>query len=103
MNHEQAQERSEIWISIRINKNVKEQAERIFDKLGTNISGGVNFYLNQVINSNGIPLVSTERETAVAKRDNELPLARYDAENGIAYMEYPDGRREYATYEYRKF
>ena len=44
----------------------------------------------------------TERFKASIKIDNEirkikgLPIARYDDEIGKAYIEYPDGRREYA-------
>ena len=29
------------------------------------------------------------------RRIKGLPVARYDAENKRAYLEYPDGRREY--------
>ena len=44
----------------------------------------------------------TERFKASIKIDNEirkikgLPIAGYDDEIGKAYIEYPDGRREYA-------
>lgn len=43
----------------------------------------------------------TERFKASIRIDNEirrikgLPVARYDKTEGRAYLEYPDGRREY--------
>ena len=47
----------------------------------------------------------TERFRASISIDNEicrikgLPIACYDDERREAYLEYPDGRREYAEYE----
>jgi hypothetical protein len=45
----------------------------------------------------------TERFKAAIRIDNEIkkvkgaPIAGYDTEKKLAYLEYPDGRREYAT------
>ena len=45
----------------------------------------------------------TERFKASIRIDNEirrikgLPIAKYDDEVGKPYIEYPDGRREYAS------
>lgn len=45
----------------------------------------------------------TERFKASIRIDDEirrikgLPVARYDRETGRAYLEYPDGSREYAA------
>ena len=42
-------------IRIRIEPTVKEKSERIFDKLGINMSYAVSLFLNQVILKNGFP------------------------------------------------
>lgn len=42
-------------IHIRIEPTVKEKSERIFDKLGINMSYAVSLFLNQVILKNGFP------------------------------------------------
>lgn len=45
----------------------------------------------------------TERFKEAIRIDNEIkrikgvPIAGYDLEKKLAYLEYPDGRREYAT------
>jgi hypothetical protein len=45
----------------------------------------------------------TERFKEAIRIDNEIkkikgvPIAGYDTEKKIAYLEYPDGRRKYAT------
>lgn len=45
----------------------------------------------------------TERFKEAIRIDNEIkkikgaPIAGYDVEKKAAYLEYPDGRREYAT------
>ena len=47
----------------------------------------------------------TERFKAAIRIDNEirrikgLPTAKYDTETRRAYLEYPDGRREYVSQE----
>jgi addiction module RelB/DinJ family antitoxin len=106
----------ETRINIRIDSGVKADAEYVFSKLGLNLSQGVNIYLRRVAAEKGIPfpmkLVGADligddaaaMETAFAgavqdaiarKREKGLPVARYDAETKQAYLEYPDGRREY--------
>lgn len=45
----------------------------------------------------------TERFKAAIRIDNEIkkikgvPIAGYDTERKLAFLEYPDGRRKYAT------
>lgn len=47
----------------------------------------------------------TERFKEAIRIDNEIkrikgvPIAGYDTEKKVAYLEYPDGRREYAEAE----
>ena len=42
-------------IHIRIEPTIKEKSERIFEKLGINMSYAVSLFLNQVIIKNGFP------------------------------------------------
>lgn len=42
-------------LNIRIDRNVKEQSEKIFDDLGLNMTTAINMFLRQVIRVNGIP------------------------------------------------
>jgi addiction module RelB/DinJ family antitoxin len=103
-------------INIRIDSKVKKDAELIFGMIGLNLSEGINIYLRRVVADKGIPfplkLTAAEvigdeaaaMESAFAqaiqeaidyKREKGLPVARYDKDEERAYLEYPDGRKEY--------
>ena len=56
-------------LNIRTEKDVKEQAERIFSELGLNMTTAVNVFLRIVIRENGIPFplkLDTPNETTAA-------------------------------------
>ena len=56
-------------LNIRTEKDVKEQAERIFSELGLNMTTAVNMFLRIVIRENGIPYplkLDTPNETTAA-------------------------------------
>jgi DNA-damage-inducible protein J len=42
-------------LNIRIDKNIKETSERVFEDLGLNMTTAINMFLRQVIRVNGIP------------------------------------------------
>lgn len=42
-------------LNIRIDKNIKEASEKVFDDLGLNMSTAINMFLRQVIRVKGIP------------------------------------------------
>jgi len=42
-------------IQARVDAELKEKAQSIFESLGMSLSEGVNLYLAQVVNSNGVP------------------------------------------------
>ena len=44
-----------IMISMRLNRKVKEEAEKIFSSLGLTLTAGVNLYLSQVVMQQRIP------------------------------------------------
>ena len=42
-------------INIRVDKELKEKCEKIYESLGINMSIAINLFLNQTIRVNGIP------------------------------------------------
>ena len=110
----------EARLSIRIDADVKAQAENVLNKLGLTISSGVNIFLSKVVTEQGIPFpvtidraetmgydtlrfekaaVSIVREEIADMMYGGKPVARYDATTKRPYLEYPDGRREYSIEE----
>ncbi len=56
-------------LNIRTDKEVKAQAEKLFDALGLNMTTAVNIFLRQAIRENGIPFevkLNTPNETTAA-------------------------------------
>ena len=106
----------DIRVTIRVNRELKEDAEALFDYLGLNMSNAINIFLRKAVDQKGIPFpVNTANQgfgglsaeevtmafnTAVSqdiakKQKYGLPVARYDTESGQAYLENADGSREY--------
>lgn len=103
-------------LSINVDPAAKVEANNVFDKLGMTLTTGVNLYLKAVARNHGIPFSLTldradvlgedvvqfenaskefiAKEIADAKA-NGHPVALYDHELKKAYLEYPDGRRDY--------
>ena len=44
-----------IPIQIRVDKKTKEEASELFEELGTSMSGAVNIFLKQCVNTGSIP------------------------------------------------
>jgi len=56
-------------LNIRIDKDIKEQAEGIFNELGMNMTTAVNIFLRTAIREHGIPFelkLDVPNETTVA-------------------------------------
>ena len=106
----------DIRLTVRVNRELKENAEALFAYLGLNISNAVNIFLRKAVDQNGIPFpVDTDSKwlgglgvdeiarsftNAVSqgitqKIKNKQPVARYDIETKRAYLEYANGTREY--------
>lgn len=61
-------------LNIRTDKEVKKQAEHIFNELGLNMSTAINIFLRQTIRDNGLPFKLTLKpnyETAAAIKEAE--------------------------------
>lgn len=82
-------------INIRIDKDVKEKSEQIFESMGINMSIAINLFLNQAIRVNGIPFEikapeqkedEGNRKNSIIKINNEKINCLID--NGLYYFEY---------------
>jgi len=106
----------DVRVTIRVNRELKESAETLFDYLGLNMSNAINIFLRKAIDHGGIPFpvhinnkgfagLSINEVTAafnnavkedIAKKQKKgLPVVRYDKETRQAYLEYANGTREY--------
>lgn len=110
---------NDVQITIRVDKDVKERAESLFNRLGMNMSTALNVFLRKAVNKDGIPFYVSVKspefipgysagditeafaasiQCEIAKKQkNGTPLALYDVENKKAYLEYPDGSRKYVN------
>ncbi len=67
-------------LNIRTDKEVKKQAEKIFEALGLNMTTAVNIFLRQAIRENGIPFelkLDVPNETTIKAIEEGRALA-YD-------------------------
>jgi addiction module RelB/DinJ family antitoxin len=106
----------DVRVTIRVDKELKESAENLFDYLGLNMSNAINIFLRKTVEQRGIPFpvnigsngfggLNTNEVTQVfnnaveqdieGKKRKGLPIARYDLELKKAYLENADGTREY--------
>lgn len=59
--------------NIKIDPDVKEQAQNLFERLGMNLSTAVNIFLRQAIREQAIPFRITDAKPTIT-----LPPTRYD-------------------------
>ncbi|MCL1976811.1 MAG: type II toxin-antitoxin system RelB/DinJ family antitoxin [Candidatus Bathyarchaeota archaeon] len=107
----------DVCVTVRVDKDLKENADALFERLGLNMSVAFNMFLRQVVNEDAIPfLVSTKRtdfgrefsvnpitdvfNTTVqddikVNQQKGLPIAKYDKDKNQAYLEFADGTKEY--------
>ena len=106
----------DVRVTIRVDRELKKNAEALFKYMGLNISNAVNIFLRKAVDQNGIPFpvntvyqefagLSADEATTVfnnavkqditRKQKKGLPVARYDTKSKRAYLEGADGTREY--------
>ncbi len=106
----------DIRVTIRVDRELKESAEALFNYLGLNMTNAINIFLRKAVAQRGIPfpvqvddsnfggLNADEAASAftlavnqdiVQKKQKGIPVARYDTSSGRAYLENADGSREY--------
>ena len=108
---------NDVRVTVRVDKELKEQAEDLFERLGMNMSTALNVFLRKAVEESAIPFQVSIKNPAIgaeyspaditrafeAAVQNEIvgnlreghPIARYDAANRRAYLESPDGTRQY--------
>ena len=77
-------------LNIRTEKDVKEQAERIFSELGLNMTTAVNMFLRIVIRENGIPFplkLDTPNEATAAAIEEGRRIAADPSVRGYTSIE----------------
>ena len=63
-------------MSIRTEKKVRDEAKKVFDKIGISTSAGINMFLRQVAVDQGIPFKATvDTKKLKAKWDKEVAWA----------------------------
>ncbi len=55
-------------INIRTNKNIRDEAKRVFRKMGLSTSAGINMFLHQVVAEKGLPFTPTSDLKKIRER-----------------------------------
>ena len=76
---------------VRIDPEVKEQAEKVFDGLGITMSNAVGLFLKQVVINQAIPF-ELKLAPAGYKPVDTLAEDEFDAELEKGYADYLDGK-----------
>ena len=71
-----ASESNAINMSFRVDKSLKQEADKLFKKLGLNTSVALNMFLSQSVREQGIPFTST-----LDVPNKRLMEALYESEN----------------------
>ena len=108
---------NDVRVTIRVDKDLKENAEVLFERLGMNMSTALNVFLRKAVDESAIPFPVSAKKTGFVhglsaneitnaftnavqdeiadKKQKGLPVAGYDTEKKQAYLENADGTREY--------
>ena len=55
-------------INIRTDKNVRDEAKKVFSKMGISTSAGINIFLHQVVVEKGLPFTPTSDPKKIRDR-----------------------------------
>jgi addiction module RelB/DinJ family antitoxin len=109
---------NDMRVTFRVDKDLKERSEDLFNRLGMNMSTALNVFLRKAVDEAAIPFtVGTTKKIGLGaglspesitkafsdavldditiKHRNGYPVARYDIASKQAYLEYADKTREY--------
>ncbi len=70
-------------IHIRINDSTKKSAQKVFAKMGIDMSTGIKLYLHQVILKQAIPFQIVTKNGLTPEEEQEIIEASKEAEKGI--------------------
>ena len=109
----------DVRVTIRVDKDLKRRADVLFDRLGLNMTTALNVFLRKAVSESAIPFAVSEKSTGFGtgysaadissafsaavqndvaeKQMKGFPVARYDTDKRQAYLETPDGKREYVN------
>ena len=107
----------DVRVTVRVDRDLKEQAEILFEQLGLNMSSALNVFLRKAVDESAIPFYISTKTPFIgdgyspaditnafkASVSSEIknsknigsPVARYDSSIKQAYLEFSDGTREY--------
>ena len=110
---------NDVRVTVRVDKDLKDSADFLFERLGLNMSVAFNMFLRKAVNEDAIPFpVSTNssgfghglsagyitsafgsavQNNMKASQQNGFPVAKYDVVKKQAYLEFPDGTKEYVN------
>ena len=110
---------SDTRVTVRVDKDLKESADSLFERLGLNMSVAFNMFLRKAVNEDAIPFPVSVKSTGIGhglspsyvtsafnaavsndikvNQQNGSPIAGYDTDKKLAYLEYTDGTREYVS------
>jgi len=113
---------NDVRVTIRVDKDLKEHAEALFERLGMNMTTALNIFMRKAVDESAIPFPVSVKNNAFVlgfsasdvtgaftdavqdeiadKKQKGFPVARYDAEKKQSYLENADGTREY-IYEHK--
>ena len=75
---------------VRIEPEIKEEAEKVLTDLGMSMSSAVNIFLKQVVLRQGIPF-SIQRNVPAPKSIQDMSQAEFDATLQAGYADYLAG------------
>jgi len=79
-------------VQIRIKTELKEKSEKILQGMGLNISDGLRLFLQQVVNSNGLPFQPTVKPNAEDELKRLRRIIQYDQDfAAVRGGEYTEG------------
>jgi DNA-damage-inducible protein J len=110
---------NDVRVTMRVDRDLKEQAEILFDRLGMNMTTAFNVFLRKSVDEAAIPFPVSAKSTGLwggrapteitnafadavrrdidDKKRNGFPVAGYDPIKKTAYLESPDGTRAYVN------
>jgi DNA-damage-inducible protein J len=63
-------------INIRTTKNIRDEAKKIFSKMGLSTSAGINLFLHQVVTEKGLPFIPNSDPKKIRERwDSQANMA----------------------------
>ena len=110
---------NDVRVTVRVDRDLKKSADFLFERLGLNMSVAFNMFLRKAVSENAIPFpvsINNDRfghglssgyitsafnasvqNDIMVNQQKRLPIAKYDADKKQAYLELPDGTREYVN------